>query len=81
MKAKITKRLVDDTPAGTKPLIVFDTDLAGFVLKMLPTGKRIYQLRLPSGASARRTDHPGMAVVDVASLHRRFAGRASHRDV
>ncbi len=50
MKAKITKRLVDDAQAvGGKPLFVFDSDLAGFVLKVTPTGRKTYQLRFRMG--------------------------------
>src|SRR5262245_63509272 len=45
MRAKITKRVVDETTAADKPVFVFDTDLAGFVLKALPTGRKVYQLR------------------------------------
>lgn len=49
MKAKITKRLVDEVPATDKPVIVFDTEQPGFVLKVTPTGKRIYQCRFRMG--------------------------------
>ena len=36
---------------------------------------------LQGRARARRADHPGMAAVDPATLHRLCAGRAAHRDV
>ncbi len=50
MKAKITKRLVDATRAvEQKPVFVFDTELAGFVLKVTPTGGQTYQLRYRMG--------------------------------
>jgi integrase len=49
MQAKITKRLVDELVATEKPIFVFDTALAGFVLKVTPTGRRTYQLRYRMG--------------------------------
>jgi integrase len=45
MKVKITKRVVDETTATDKPVFLFDSDLAGFVLKANPTGRKVYQLR------------------------------------
>ena len=40
MKAKITKSRVDETTApGSKPVIIFDTELAGFVLEVTPAGR------------------------------------------
>ena len=49
MRARITKRLVDATQAADKPVFVFDEALAGFVLKALPSGKKVYQLRYRMG--------------------------------
>ncbi|ALG69914.1 hypothetical protein VY88_10605 [Azospirillum thiophilum] len=42
MEAKITKRLVDHVQAGDKDLLVFDTVLKGFVLKVTPKGTKTY---------------------------------------
>ena len=50
MTAKITKKLVDETVAtGKSPVIIFDTELAGFVLKVTPAGRKTYQLRYRMG--------------------------------
>ncbi len=50
MKAKITKSRVDETTApGSKPVIIFDTELAGFVLEVTPAGRKTYQLRYRMG--------------------------------
>ena len=49
MRAKITKQRVDSIEPGPKPIIVFDTDLPGFVLKVTPTGHRVYQVRYRIG--------------------------------
>ena len=43
MKGRITKRLVDETFGDNKPVFVFDTELAGFVLKVTPSGRKTYQ--------------------------------------
>lgn len=42
MEAKITKRLVDQIKAGDKDLLIFDTMLKGFVLKVTPAGTKTY---------------------------------------
>jgi integrase len=49
MRAKITKRFVDDLPPADKVVVVFDTELAGFVLKVTPAGSKTYQLRYRMG--------------------------------
>lgn len=50
MKGKITKRLVDTAlVSGHKPLFIFDTELAGFILKVTPAGHRSYQVRYRMG--------------------------------
>ncbi len=55
MQAKITKRLVDGTSAANgKTVFVFDTELAGFVLKVTPAGGRTYQLRYRMGGRAAK---------------------------
>ncbi|RUQ75061.1 DUF4102 domain-containing protein [Azospirillum doebereinerae] len=42
MEAKITKKLVDQVQAGDRDLLVFDTLLKGFVLKVTPKGAKVY---------------------------------------
>lgn len=42
MEAKITKKLVDQLQAGDKDVLVFDTVLKGFVLKVTPKGTKTY---------------------------------------
>src|SRR5262245_14038053 len=49
MKTRITKRVGDATSATNRLAFVFDTDLAGFVLKVLPSGRKVYQLRYRMG--------------------------------
>jgi integrase len=52
---KITKRSVDDLKAGAGDVFLWDTDTAGFGLKLTPKGKRVYilQYRLHRGRAAK----------------------------
>jgi hypothetical protein len=47
--AKITKRSVDDTKPGEKPVIVLDTEVKGFGLKVTPQGRKVYFLQYRLG--------------------------------
>ncbi len=46
---RITKRVVDATQAGDRDVFLWDAELAGFGLKVTPTGKKTYviQYRIP----------------------------------
>lgn len=52
---KITKRSVDDLKPGERDVFLWDTETAGFGLKLTPKGKRIYivQYRLHGGRAAK----------------------------
>lgn len=52
MEAKITKRLVDSVQATDKELLVFDTALKGFCLKIMPSGTKTYLVRYRMGGRA-----------------------------
>lgn len=49
MKAKLTKATVEGLKADKSPLVVFDTDIPGLVLKVTPSGARVFQLRYRMG--------------------------------
>ncbi|TIR21785.1 MAG: DUF4102 domain-containing protein [Mesorhizobium sp.] len=55
--AKISKRTVDASDKGGKPYFVWDDDLKGFGLLVLPSGVKsyVYQYRTAGGASRRIT--------------------------
>jgi len=42
MRVKLTKTVVEKAVPGTRPVLVHDTELRGFHLKVLPTGTRAY---------------------------------------
>lgn len=49
MKAKLTKATVESLKADKSPLIVFDTEIPGLVLKVTPSGAKVFQLRYRMG--------------------------------
>jgi integrase len=52
MIAKITKKLVDQVHPGPKDILVFDTDLKGFTLKVTPSGTKTYLIIYRMGGRA-----------------------------
>ena len=54
MRAKLTKRCVDAARPGTKVQILWDTDLAGFGLKVTKAGTKIYVLQYRFNRRLRR---------------------------
>ena len=57
MKAKITKKLVDEVKPQNLATIVWDSEISGFGLKVTPAGRRVYFLyyRTRSGQQRRPT--------------------------
>ncbi len=54
MKAKITKRIVDAARPNKRDTFLWDTELAGFGLKVTPSDNRIYVLQYRIGGRLRR---------------------------
>ena len=55
MRAKITKRTVDETSPGEKDTFLWDTELKGFGLKASPTGSKTYLVQYRLGGRQART--------------------------
>lgn len=53
---RIGKRVVDNLPAGEKPYFVWDSDLKGFGVKVLPSGRKTYvaDYRTPGSRKTHR---------------------------
>lgn len=51
---KLTKRIVEAAEPRDKDYIIFDTDLPGFGIRILPSGKRSYLVQYRVGRSFRR---------------------------
>ena len=56
MPTRLTKRVVDSLPAGSERSYVFDSDLPGFGVAVMPTGKRSFfvQYRTPGGRRGQK---------------------------
>ncbi|MBF0183721.1 MAG: tyrosine-type recombinase/integrase [Magnetococcales bacterium] len=54
MQGKITKRMVDALQAGDKDEYVWDSDLAGFGLKVTPAGRKVYLVQFRVAGRTRR---------------------------
>ena len=52
---KLTKRIVDTQKPKDKTYFVWDSDLAGFGLKILPSGKKTYLIQYRMGGRSKRT--------------------------
>src|SRR4051794_11312567 len=55
MQAKLTKRVVDEAKPSVNDLLIWDTQLKGFGLKVTPSGKKIYLYQYRIGGRAGRT--------------------------
>ena len=54
MKTKLTKRTVDAASPGKRDTFLWDTETAGFGLKVTPAGNRVYVLQYRIGNRLRR---------------------------
>lgn len=54
MKAKLTKRTVDAAKPGKRDIFLWDSEIAGFGLKVTPASTRIYVLQYRIGGHLRR---------------------------
>jgi hypothetical protein len=52
---KITKRTVADARKDTKPTYIWDTELHGFGLKILPSGRKVFLFQYQPGGRKGRT--------------------------
>lgn len=55
MQAKLTKRVVDEAKPGVNDLLIWDTQLKGFGLKVTPTGTKTYLYQYRIGGRAGKT--------------------------
>ena len=53
--AKISKRMVDATEAGAADVFLWDTDLKGFGLKVMPSGRKAYVVQYRTGGREARS--------------------------
>ena len=71
-KIKITKRTVEALKAAAKDYIAFDTDLPGFGVRVMPSGKRFFLVQYRRHGRTRRVMIGQFGIV-TAELARREA--------
>jgi len=52
---KLTKRIVETQKSKDKTYFVWDSELTGFGLKILPSGKKTYLIQYRMGGRSKRT--------------------------
>ena len=81
MRVKITKRTVDSIAPTDTDLVVWDTDLKGFGLKVTPTGRKVYFLYYrTSGGKQRRPTigrHGEVTAEQARAIARKWAADAA----
>jgi integrase len=83
MRAKITKRLVDSLKPREKLYAVRDTDLAGFLLRVAPSGRFTWFLDYRNAAGRRLSfklgNYPGLQPEGARRLAEEAAGKVAGR--
>ena len=75
MKAKLTKREVDAAKPASKDVLVWDTELKGFGLKVTPAGAKIYLIQYRMGGRGARVQRYVNSGVKCNGIKRNGFGR------
>jgi integrase len=78
--ARLSKRTVDALSPGPRPYIVFDEDLTGFGLRIMPSGTKTWIVEYRPGAGGRKVYTRRMKI-DLASRVTAEQARAQAREV
>ncbi len=49
MAKKLTQTIVNKAKPGDKPIVLFDSDVRGFCLRIQPSGKKVFYVKIKSG--------------------------------
>lgn len=77
--AKLTKRTVDGLDARDKDYFEWDNELAGFGIRVWPTGKKTYVAQYRSGKQTRRFKIGAHGALTVEEARTRSAGPSLRR--
>src|SRR5437588_11609664 len=66
--SKLTKRVVDAAEVRAREYFIWDEDLPGFALRVLPSGRKRYIIQYRAGRRSRRIS-PARAQCSLASRH------------
>lgn len=78
---RITKRVVDATQAGDRDVFLWDADLAGFGLKVTPTGKKTYVIQYRIPGLGRRGFAKRFSLGEHGALTPEEARRSARREL
>lgn len=78
---KLTKRLIESTPIPTKDILLWDSDVKGFICKITPTGKRVYFVYYRTHDGRQRKpkigDHGSMTCEEARLIAQRWLNEVS----
>ena len=77
--AKLTKRAVDILEAGDRPYVMYDTDLTGFGVRVMPSGFKSWVIEYRPGDGGRRVAKKRMTLGDATQSYRRAGSQESPR--
>lgn len=66
-KTKITKRSVDALTPNDRLQLIYDTELSGFGIRLMPSGHAAYIIEYRPGGGGRRISKKRMAIGTVGS--------------
>jgi integrase len=78
--ARLSKRTLDALSPGARPYIVFDKDLTGFGLRVMPSGTKTWIVEYRPGAGGRKVFKRRMKI-DLASRMTPDEARARAKDI
>ncbi len=77
---KLTKRVVDALKAETKDYFIWDTQIAGFGIRIMPSGAKTYQAQYRKGGRTRRVSvgrHGKITVDEARKLAKEIMGQVA----
>lgn len=77
---KLTKRVIDALHSETKDYFVWDTQIAGFGIRILPSGAKTYQAQYRKGGRTRRVSvgrHGKITVDEARKLAKEIMGQVA----
>jgi integrase len=80
---KLTKRTIDALPVRDKDYIVFDSEIPGFGVRVLPTGRKSYLVQYREGGRTRRhtiARHGAVTPDEARKLARQHTGNIAMGD-
>ena len=78
--AKLTKRIIDGIPPVTRPTIIYDTELKGFGVRVMPSGSKAWIVEFRPNGGGRKVATKRMTLGQTRTLNADEARKAA-RDI